>query len=254
MKQLIAFTKKEFIELWRTNKIVILFFVAMILGFQNPIVAKITPDLMKNFMPKGIVVNLPKPTVFDSYAQFFKNMVQMGMIIFVLMFSTIMQNEIKQKTLVILLTKGLKRCNVVISKFIVSYVMWTLFYFLSFTVTFLYNMMFWKYEVINNLLLSVTLPWVFGLMLISIVIFGGILFKSYVANLLVLIGGVFSMFLFNFIDFVGKYSPLNLVSINMQLILNRHIEQNICVSVVITLGISFVLFILSILVFNKKEI
>ncbi len=50
MRAYIAFTKKEIYELAKTYKLLLLVVVFLIFGFMNPVVAKLTPDIMKSLM------------------------------------------------------------------------------------------------------------------------------------------------------------------------------------------------------------
>ena len=170
MRAYLAFTKKELFEFTKTYKLLLLVTVFLIFAFMNPVVAKFTPDLMELLMEEGIKISLPEPTIFDSWSQFFKNTTQMGLIVLVIIFSGLISNELSKGTLINMLTKGLSRKTVVLSKFTSSTLVWTLAYFLSALVTFLYSMLFWKDTQVENLLFSLTLVWVFGVFLISAII------------------------------------------------------------------------------------
>lgn len=108
MKSFIAFSRKEFIEYLRTYKLFIVIMIFLLLGFLNPITAKYLPEIVSLVMPEG-VMNIPTPTVFDSWAQFFKNVPQMGLIIFLVVFGGVMSNELSKGTLVNILSKGFPR-------------------------------------------------------------------------------------------------------------------------------------------------
>ena len=46
-----AFVKKEFMEFYRSHKLLIILAVFLLLGMMNPLTAKITPQLVENLMP-----------------------------------------------------------------------------------------------------------------------------------------------------------------------------------------------------------
>ena len=94
MKSYLAFTHKEFVETARTYKLLIMASVFLILGMMNPITAKITPQLLKSLMPAGMEITIGEPTAMDSWAQFFKNIPQMGLIVLVIVFSGIMDQRV----------------------------------------------------------------------------------------------------------------------------------------------------------------
>ena len=103
MNHFFVFLKKELLEYARTYKLLILLTVFIIFGITNPLIAKLTPDLLANFMPEGMTVTIPEPTALDSWAQFFKNTQQMGLIVLLLVFSGVLANEISKGTLISLL-------------------------------------------------------------------------------------------------------------------------------------------------------
>ena len=220
MRAYLAFTKKELFELTKTYKLLLIVTVFLIFGFMNPVVAKFT---------------------------------QMGLIILVIIFSGLISNELSKGTLINMLTKGLSRKTVVLSKFTSSTLVWTLAYFLSALVTFLYSMLFWKDTQVENLLFSLTLVWVFGVFLISAIILGGILFKTSYGSMLfcgVIVGG---LLILNIIPKVQDYNPIQLININMDILKGDVEISEVLKSLWITLGASVLFVISSILVFCKRE-
>ena len=123
-----AFVKKEFMEFYRSHKLLIILAVFLLLGMMNPLTAKITPQLVENFMPEGMIVNLGEPTALDSWMQFYKNVPQLGLVVLVILFSGMMSQEYSKGTLINMLTKGLARRSVILSKLTVALVMWTAAY------------------------------------------------------------------------------------------------------------------------------
>ena len=173
MKSLIAFIKKEITEQIRLGKLMFVFILFLALGIMNPAIAKLTPWFYEIFAESlaesGIVITAVEVSAMDSWMQFFKN-IPIGMIAFVLIEGSIFTKEYASGTLVLSLTKGLKRHKVVISKALILAVMWTAFYFMCFGITYGYNAYFWDNSVAKNLLLSVICWWIFGLLIISLMI------------------------------------------------------------------------------------
>ena len=57
MTQFLAFSKKELLETWRKKKLVLLFVIFMIFGLMSPLVAKLTPEILKmSFKKEGNVL------------------------------------------------------------------------------------------------------------------------------------------------------------------------------------------------------
>ena len=253
MRAYIAFTKKEIYELAKTYKLLLLVIVFLILGFMNPITAKFTPDLLESFMEEGFTINLPEPTIMDSWMQFFKNVNQMGLIVMVIMFSGIISNELAKGTLINMLTKGLSRKTVILSKFTSTCLIWTVVYFLAALVTFLYSMLFWDDTEVANLLFSVSLVWMFGIFLISAVILGGILFKSSYGAML-FCGLIVACLLFlNMLPSIKEYNPVQLVVVNMDLLKENIEVSDLLKCIWVNIGASVLFLASSIVVFCKRE-
>src|SRR5665648_218973 len=105
MRAYLAFTKKELLENLRVYKILIMFMVFLLLGMLGPLTAKLTPKLLQSLMTDGIQIITREPTAIDSWAQFFKNVSQMGFIVLTILYSGMMANEFNHGTLINILTK-----------------------------------------------------------------------------------------------------------------------------------------------------
>ena len=125
MKRYVAFTKKEFLEQLRTYRMLILFSVFFIFGLMSPLLAKILPEILSGMDLQGMIITIPEATAVDAYAQFFKNMTQMGIIVILLVFGGVISNELTRGTLVNVLAKGLGRHTVILAKYTAMVVMWT---------------------------------------------------------------------------------------------------------------------------------
>ncbi|MFM2490283.1 ABC transporter permease subunit [Enterococcus avium] len=135
MKNLYFFTKKELFECWRTSRFLILVIIFLIFGLMNPLLAKLTPEIVKMTIGDALASTIPKPTSIDSWTQFFKNLTQIGMIVLALMFSGTVNNEINKGTLINLVTKGLRRWVIIVGKMISLFFQWSICFLLTFLVT-----------------------------------------------------------------------------------------------------------------------
>ena len=142
MRALFAFIKKELTEQARSGKLLFMTILFVLLGIMNPAIAKLTPWLLETMADtlatSGMTVTTVTVSAMDSWVQFFKN-VPMGLIAFVLMQSNIFTKEYQSGTLILTLTKGLRRSHVVLAKTAVLMVLWTAAYWLYFAITYLYN-------------------------------------------------------------------------------------------------------------------
>lgn len=252
MRAFISFTKKEFIESIRTYKLLIVFSIFLMFGMLNPITAKITPEILSAFIPEGVTITLPDPSSIDSWTQFYKNM-SMQIIVFIIVFCGIVANELSKGTLVNMITKGLSRKTVILSKFTAIFIIWTLSYVLCFVVTFGYTAYLLQGE-LQNIIFSASCMWLYGVLLITVMLFGGVLFSNIYGSLLVT--GAFSvlLMLLNIIPKVQKYSPYRLTSDNLGLLTNNISPSDLYIPIVICLLIIILVIALTLIMFNKKKL
>ncbi len=256
MKSLIAFIKKELLEQLRSSKLTVIVILFVIFGVMNPAIAKLTPWLLEtlsdSLAESGMTVTVMSVTALDSWVQFFKNM-PIALIAFVLLESTIFTKEYGTGTLVLSLTKGLKRFKVVVSKSGILTALWTLGYWLCFGITYAYNAYFWDNAIAKNLGFSVTCWWLFGVFVISLIT----LFSSLsTGNTGVLIGSggvVFSLYIIGLIPKANKYLP-TLLTDGASLIYGAAEIKDLVVPVVITAAATVICFAVSVPLFNKKQL
>lgn len=184
MKGLLALIKKDWLEAIRSYRLLILLIVFAGLGCLNPISARYLPELVSSFLPEGFPMDLPSPVVMDSWLQFFKNTVQIGLVAMVMTAAPSMANEIGKGVLIPLLAKGLPRRNVILAKAISLSMVWTLSFACAFLVTFLYNFMFWETSLVPHLFPIIFGIWLFGEMIIMALLLGGVMQTTTSASLL----------------------------------------------------------------------
>lgn len=256
MRSLIAFMKKEWMEQARSGRMMILGLVFVLLGIMNPAVAKLTPWLFEimadSLAESGMVVTAVEVDAMTSWVQFFKN-VPMGLIAFVLLESSIFTKEYQSGTLVLALTKGLKRKNVVLAKTLVLTVLWTAYYWLCYAITYGYNAYFWDNSVASNLAFSVVCWWLFGIWVIAL----AVLFSAIAtANSTVLAGTgavAVSAYLLGLLPAFKEYSPSLLMDGN-SLIYGMAEPETYVAAIVVTVVLSVLCLGLSIPVMDKKRI
>lgn len=247
MRSYLAFTKKELMESTRTYKLFVLLIIFMLFGFMNPIIAKVMPEVLSSFLPEGMIINLEEPKALDSWMQFFKNISQTGMIVLVVVFSGIMANEINKGTLEIMRTKGLSRRTIILSKFTASALLWSAAYVLCFGITYIYTEYLWDTSEIRNLPLAMIAMWLFGILLLVLTIFGGLLFKSIYGSLLFTGGVVIILTILGIFPDAAPYNPMSLISQGVPLLNGEFMPQDIYTAMAVTL-VLIVIFLMSSLI------
>lgn len=256
MKPLLAFVKKEYLEAARTGKLLILILLFVLFGIMNPAAAKLTPWMMEmlsdTIAESGLIVTNIQVDAMASWTQFFKN-IPMALIAFVLIFSDLFTKEYKSGTLLLVLTKGLSRYEVVFAKTLLLLSLWTFCYGVCFAITYGYNAYFWDNGIVNNLFSSAAIWWLFGIWVICLIVLFSSLLQNNTGVSLCTGGTVLLAYLLSLIPKVKVYSPTILMDTNSLLIGAESVDAYI--KAVIIAAISGVICIAgSVPVMNKKQL
>ncbi len=112
--------QKELRELWHTKKLLIVVAVLVLFGLMSPVLAKITPDLLKSMgenQMQGVTITIPTPTQKDAIDQFVKNTTQFGLLLAVLMSFGVIVGEKERGQAALMLPHPLPRAVFVLAKF-----------------------------------------------------------------------------------------------------------------------------------------
>ncbi len=256
MKSLLAFIKKEWMDLIRSGRLMILLIIFLLFGIMNPAIAKLTPWMMEmmaeSMEQSGLMVTEVTVDAMTSWTQFFKN-IPMGLIAFVLINSNSFTKEYSKGTLILVLTKGLNRYKVVVAKAGMLLLTWSACYFMCFGVTYAYNAYFWDNSVAHNLMEAVLFYWVAGVFAVAMMVLFSVVFSNGTGVLLGT-GGVFAAcYLVSMVPKAAKFLPTKLMGTTgllngVEEVTDYH-EALIVTSVIIVLA-----FIASVPILNKKKL
>ncbi len=256
MIQLTAFIKKEFLEQLRSGKVMILGTLCCLFGIMNPATAKLLPWLLEimsgQLKENGMYITEIKVDALTSWTQFFKNM-PILLIVFIVMFSSILTAEYQKGTLINVVTKGMKRWKILVSKLLMMAVFWTVGCLITFGITYGYNTYFWDNDIVQNLLFAVSGYYLVGLWLISVVLLASVALKSS-SGVTLFVGAAFIVsYLLGFLPAFREYVPTFILSSNELLVEAIHRKE--CFAAVgITLSLTIINGCLSVHYFNKKTI
>ena len=168
--------------------------------------------------------------------------------------STQMANEFQKGTLINLLSKGLPRYQVVLSKIFYNYILWFIAYFCSFILTYFYTKYFFGISFpIRNILMAALLPFIFGLFLVSLEILAGVISGNVIGTLILTSAGIVIQLILSIRDEIVKYMPIALIRKPVNLI--KGIGYDDYYVPIITGSILLILcIVISIAVMNKKQI
>lgn len=244
----IVFIKKELLGAIRSGKVLILGIIFVLFGIMNPAIAKLTPWMMEllseELAEAGMTVGEVVVDASASWVQFFKN-IPMPLIVYLLVCGGIFTKEYQSGTLVLLLTKGLRRSQVVIAKAVMLLLGWTIGYFLCFGITYGYNAYFWDNSIMTNLAAPILAWWLFGAFTISLTVFFSTIAKNTSGVLLGTIGGIAVSYVFSIIPKLAPYTPTSLMSMT---------DDGVTKAAVVTLALSVTLMASAIPLMNKKTL
>ena len=253
MRQLTAFIQKEFTEVVRNSKLLICAIIFLLLGIMNPAIAKITPWLMEKYASTtGMLFQNMEVNALSSWEQFYKNM-PIGIVIFILMFSGIVTTELQKGTLINIVTKGMPRWKIMISKCILMLVLWTGMYFLSYIITYVYNDFYWDNDIAKHLLFSAFCLYLLGVWLISLIMLMSALADNS-ATVSIGICGVFLIsYILGIIPALQDYLPTKLMA-SSKIALGLLEPTKFTAAMVIVVIWSVINIAMGIIIFNKKNL
>lgn len=116
------FCAKEVVEVLRTWRGPTILGVLLLFAVMSPLAALATPALLSSLTAgqPGLVIKLPDPTYVDSYAQWVKNISQMGLLLVVFASAGLIANERSTGTAILVVTKPVSREAFAVAKYVVQ--------------------------------------------------------------------------------------------------------------------------------------
>lgn len=108
-----AYFKKELLSIVKTYRIWVIPSIFLFFALMSPPVAKFAPEIIKTALPKGLTLKIPPPTILDAFAQYAKNLTQIGILAVILLSMGLVSEEKAKGTLQLVVTKPVSRANVV---------------------------------------------------------------------------------------------------------------------------------------------
>lgn len=256
MTQLIEFTKKEWIEVLRTGKLMIITVLFILFGVMNPAIAKLTPWMMETLSESlessGLTVTETTVDALTSWVQFYKN-VPMALIVFILMFSGILTAEYQKGTLINMITKGLSRWKIVISKTVVLLLLWSFGYWMCYGITYAYNEYFWDNSIAKDVGFASFCVYMLGVWLISLMLLISTLFSTG-SSVAVGTGGVFFvLYLLNMFPNIKEYLPTYLMGAS-GLLSGTGEAGDYTMALVVAAVLTVVQLVLGVVIFNRRNL
>jgi ABC-2 type transport system permease protein len=117
-----AFVAKELLETRKTWRLWVLPGVLVFLGLTTPIMAAVTPAILRATAERqpGVVIHFPPPTSADAYVQFMGNLAQLALLVVIITGAAAVAGERRAGTAVLVLTKPLSRAAFVWAKVVAN--------------------------------------------------------------------------------------------------------------------------------------
>lgn len=243
-----AFTHKELLETCRNYRLFIILLVFITFGFSNPIFAKLTPELLKT---TGFEISIPEPTAIDSWVQFYKNITTL-LVLYIILFSSSLPAEINGNSLINLVTKGLPRPIVILSKFTVISIIWLGSYYICFAITYFYTPLLLE-GTLSNILIASIFPAIFGILMISLSLFGAVITKHTIGAILIPLITYIGMSLLSIVDAANQYIPSLLISA-LTIISGENTVDFFIPATIESILLTIILLIITINIFNRQQL
>lgn len=254
MNYYISFLKKEIRESVRTYKLIIMLVAFIFIGIMSPMLAKLTPELLKSLQSDSMQIVIHDTTAIDSWTQFFKNLNQIGFLALLIIFSDSLPKEIQSGTLINVITKGVSRKSIIWGKMSVAWLLWTISYIPGALVAWGYTEYYWGNDGMKHLFLGLLGSWAFGILLLTLLILGEVIGKTLYGGLLVAGGCVVVMFILNIIPDLEKYNPLFLTTANVTLMQGGYQPEDYVKAFIVSAVIMVAAIISSVCVFDKSNL
>ncbi len=254
MNVFLTLIRKDLLEQWRTKKILILAIVLLFVAISSPIIAKLTPEILKSITVPGLTINLPPPTYLDSLDQFIKNISQIALLVLVFVVAGAVVDEKNRKTLEILLTKPVSRTLFILSKFISYFISLTAVFVVTTTIFYLYTVStFGPFNLLNFAVMAGNVL-LYILMIISVTILASTMVNnSIAAGCIGFISYILFGTVFGLIEPLKKYSP-NLIFSNYQEVVKSGWNGNLLLPLILMILVIFASVLISIQIFHRQEI
>jgi len=251
MRHFSILLRKDFLELFRTKRILIVGIIFVAFALSSPLLAKLTPELLKS-LGDNVQIIMPAATIADSYSQFVKNISGICVYALIIAFGGLIVSERRSGMFNNLLNNGVKKSTFVLSKITAQIVVVTAVYVVSMLVFSFYNQIlfgeFWS----PDSWLSFAMMYVFLLFAISFINLFSVLAKSVIMSIIFGFLMTFLIAIFDLFQF-GRYLPNYLINLSVTIFTDAAIMKYAWWNMAITMGLSVVMVLAAIRFCKSKE-
>ncbi len=239
--------KKEFLELIRSYRLLILVGIFLIVGMLSPLTARFMNEILKfaTESEEGLNIIISKePSVADSWFQYNNNISQIGNFAFVFIFFDFINYEKESGKLVIPFSKGLSPTRLLSSKILTTIITYIFITLVSYLICLFYTKILFDEVALNNSLYIYTLNVTYGIFIVSIIALANTIMNTRWITLLVVAAMLFIPSVVLTLLNVDITTPFSISSFNVLQYFNTNIKLNLFVIVIEILIIYLLSFIL----------
>jgi hypothetical protein len=235
-----AYFIKEIKESIRNHKYLILAVGFIFWALLDPLMLKLLPLLLKNYMPVDVSVLFSTFTLDTAFQTFLKDMFQIGSLFIIFTLMGIVSNEVYSKNLVFPYSRGLKPEGMIIAKYIHYLITISLFILVAFLTNYLYIVKLFSggFLSISDVFESSLLYMLYFAVLLSFLLYLSSLFKRSIIPGITTLVLAYSLSILNQFKTIRSYFP------NYLLLKAADIKNIFDSSLIPTVIISFCLIIL----------
>lgn len=249
----ITFFKKEVKEAFKTSKAIIIFVVFVFFGILSPVTAKYTNQILASLGGmEGL--ELPEPTYIDSFMQFIKNNNSICILVLIFVSMGSMVNEKKSGSIYLVLTKGVSRSTVIITKFLSSFLIFVVSYIVAEALMIFYTSQLFGDFDIKKAAFSILCYGIIGVFTLATTIFASTVSKSISGAAIVAVGLYILDITLASIKLINNFIPATLNSLTLEIIQGVKTPSDVVVPLVSTVVLSILFIGLSIKIFEKQEL
>lgn len=211
MSLYVAF-RKEWMELIRSYRLLIVATVLLFFGLTSPLLAKFTPELITLIPTGGLTIQMPPPTVMDAIGQYVKNMGQFGIILALLLTMGAIAQEKDKGTAAMMLVKPLPRGAFLAAKFAALGTMFAVTLAVAGIACYYYTLLLFEAMNILHWLVLNALLFVYVLVFVALTLFCSTVTRSQAAAGGAALGLMVVLGLVGTIPGLGKYLPGELIT------------------------------------------
>ncbi len=172
MKGTAVLLKKEFVHLWRSNKVIWLPAVFIILSVMQPLTLYFMEDIMEmsGSLPEGAVIEMPLPSPEEVMMSVLSQLNTIGLLLVIVSIMNIINEERKNGSLVYILVRPVNVLQLVLAKFLAHGIVIVSSFILGYMAAFYYTDLLFGQLQLTFILTSMLLYSMYLLFIIAVVV------------------------------------------------------------------------------------